>query len=97
AYGNVRSILQTCEKITTWLGSAPYQSIKESSDLSSMPPLVHRWTRCVDIKILMHWMRIILQTHTSLENYFFCKGSGFSTKQCISHFVTGMLTLPLPK
>jgi hypothetical protein len=56
AYGNVRAILNSIDELLRLLGPDPYQSVVEKKFLGKLDVFVHRFTKGVDIEILLYWV-----------------------------------------
>ncbi|NBX68083.1 MAG: TIGR02757 family protein [Proteobacteria bacterium] len=99
SYGNVRTILQSGEKLLTPLGPSPYSYLISEKPLGLWPSFKHRFTTGKDIEILAHWLRTILLREGTLEN-FFLKVSGTADsnmKVKLSRFVAGIWSEKLPE
>lgn len=73
AYGNVKTIAQSVERVLTWMGPAPAAFARRSSPkdaLRSLGRFQHRWSRARDIACLVHFAGRMLESHGSIGRFF---------------------------
>ncbi len=74
AYGNVKQIIKSVEKILTLLGPSPAQKLIKTSAgewLEIIPrSFKHRFNTADDLGLLLTWLGIALKESGSLENFF---------------------------
>lgn len=98
AYGNVRTILASVNKILLRLGASPYQSLVDLKFANLFSDFRHRFTTGEDIEILCHWLSQALRSHGSIEAFFVETVSMEfpEMKTSLSNFVNRLTRLPLP-
>jgi len=70
SYGNVRTILQSGEKMLVALGNSPFGYLTSEKPLNLWPSFKHRFTTGKDLEIVAHWLRNILKRQGSIERFF---------------------------
>lgn len=73
AFGRVTSVLQSIEGFLSQMGPSPARFVREFDlrrDSAVIRPLVHRWTRGVDLIALVWILRHMLQESGSIEGFF---------------------------
>lgn len=98
SYGNVRTIIQSGERLLTPLGSSPFDYLTSEERLNLWPDFKHRFTKGKDLEIVAHWLRSILKREGSLE-CFFIKASNCPErpmKEKLARFVRGIWSEKLP-
>lgn len=99
SYGNVRTILQSGEKLLGPLGDSPFDYLVSDRSLNLWSNFKHRFTTGKDIEIITHWLRNILKREGSLEGFFLktAHSSDASMKEKLSSFVRGIWSEKIPK
>ena len=99
SYGNVRTIIQSGNRMLAPLGTSPFEYLISESPLHVWDDFKHRFTTGVDIEIVSHWLRQTLRKHGSIESFFAHTNPSATTpmKLKISNFVRGLWSQPLPK
>jgi uncharacterized protein (TIGR02757 family) len=80
AYGNVKQIVRTLEKIFTAAGSQPYEFISNYSSKREIKDLKHRFYTSEDICQFFGVYKNILSDWGSLKNYFLSGYDSFRNK-----------------
>jgi uncharacterized protein (TIGR02757 family) len=101
AYGNVKQIRASVQKILAVLGEKPYHYVitfNPELQGADFDQFVHRFTQGKDIVCLVYLLRQVLLKHGSLGNYFL---QGYSAREktirsALTRFVEGLLRLPFP-
>jgi uncharacterized protein (TIGR02757 family) len=73
AYGNVKSILASCERALSFLGSRPSEALAAfdpRSDARRLRGFYHRFNTSRDLGVFFWMLRRLLEDHGSLENVF---------------------------
>jgi uncharacterized protein (TIGR02757 family) len=73
AFGRVGSVLASIDALFQVLGPSPAAFVRTFEPEVSGPairPIVHRWTRGVDLIALLWILRRMLETHGSIERFF---------------------------
>jgi uncharacterized protein (TIGR02757 family) len=73
AFGRVASVLQSIEALFAMMGARPAAFVREFDPArygAAFEPLVHRWTRGVDLMALLLILKSILRRSGSLEAFF---------------------------
>ncbi len=98
SYGNVRTILNSVEKVLAVLGPHPYSILREQTEFPSLKGFRHRFTTDEDIQIVFSWLHTALNREGSLESFFSCgqKKLAGPLKPHLSSFVNRFTSLPLP-
>ena len=100
SYGNVKTILQSVERLLKPMGTAPRKFLGTRTNLSLWPGFRHRFTTGADIEILAHWVSSALRSHGTLENYFMAGqktvAPALGIKGLLSQFVQSFSSQPLP-
>jgi len=76
AYGNVRSICNSMEKVLEWIGPSPsrfVQSLNPRHELERLGSFQHRWTRARDVVCLSWFAHQMIDMEGSIGG-FFAKG-----------------------
>lgn len=102
AYGNVKQIRRSIQKVLVILGDNPYHYVMTfnlEQHIRAFEGFAHRFTRGDDIVCLIYLLQQVLLYHGSLRNYFL---KGYSTtektiRSALTLFIEGLLKLPLPK
>ncbi|MBI3293782.1 MAG: TIGR02757 family protein [Deltaproteobacteria bacterium] len=93
AYGNVATILTSLNRIFAALGPSPSHEVFASDLLERFEHFVHRFTRGVDIAIVCHWLKTILDQSGSIETFF---GKPATAREGLESFAERIHALPLP-
>lgn len=96
AYGNVRAILNSIDELLRQLGPSPYQSVIDKKFVGTLDSFVHRFTKGVDIEILLYWVSEAIRTEGSFENFFLAGPKEGGMKMRLSSFVQRFTGQPLP-
>lgn len=102
AYGNVKQIRASVQKILAVLGEKPYHYVitfNPKTQGTDFDNFVHRFTQGKDIVCLVYLLQQILLRYGSLGNYFL---QGYNAQEktirsALIQFVEGLLKLPFPK
>lgn len=73
AYGNVKQILKSVDKVLSWLAPSPYNYLKKTDHplmQKHFKNFKHRFTKGDDISYLLSGIKSALEKHGSLENCF---------------------------
>ena len=73
AFGNVKAIHASVQRMLTIMGSSPYLFIKTfdpKSHQAAFEGLVHRWVKGNDLSLLLTTLKKVLEHHPSLEAFF---------------------------
>jgi uncharacterized protein (TIGR02757 family) len=100
AYGNVKTIIASVQRLLLPLGDHPHEFLLSRSDFTGVwKGFRHRFTTEEDLEILSSWMHHALKERGSLESFFFATTleEGSPLKDLMSDFVQRMRVLPLPK
>lgn len=98
AYGNVRTILNSADRVLKPLGKHPSQYLMSHSSFELWRGFRHRFTTGDDIQILSHWLSAALESHGSLEKFFIASThyKHLNLQLLLSDFVQRFTALPLP-
>lgn len=100
AFGRVQSVLNSIEALVAVMGEHPAEYVRRFEPEvhgAALFPLVHRWTRGVDLVALLWLLRQMLERGGSLEG-FFAEGAdphAESVEQALESFSTRALALDL--
>jgi len=98
AYGNVRSILSSLDRIFNRLGPSPYRTIIDGNLDSKFDGFYHRFTTGDDVEVVCRWISGALRSHGSIEAYFVGGNvaAGAPMKNLLSDFVRRFTAQELP-
>lgn len=96
SYGNVTSIRKNAEKILNALGPRPAEVLGNLYWPENLDGFCHRFTRCLDLKVLFYRMGKCLEQHDTLENTF-ARDKQSSMKETLASFVESLEAVPLPE
>lgn len=102
AYGNVKQIRASVQKVVAVLGEKPYDYVMAfdpEKQEEGLDGFAHRFTKGRDIVCLIYLLQQILARHPSLEDYFL---KGYSIREktvcsALTQFVEGLFKLRFPK
>jgi uncharacterized protein (TIGR02757 family) len=98
AWGNRTSIINNCDRLLTWMDSAPYQFIHDhqDNDLKRFLAFAHRTFNATDLLYFFQFLQEHYRTHSSLEDAF-VPGDGYDAptiQQALIHFHHYFFSLP---
>ncbi len=73
AYGNVKTIANSMERILSWMGPRPAElarTLEPREALASLGRFQHRWSRGRDVVCLVHFAGQMIQSHGSVGRFF---------------------------
>lgn len=70
AFGQVKSIHTTLNKIFSLMGDSPYDFLMSAKIPKDMNLIIHRWVRGDDIVHLLMWMSRMIQKEGRVKNFF---------------------------
>lgn len=100
AFGRVQSVLNSIEALVAVMGPRPAEFVRQfvpERDGAALFPLVHRWTRGVDLVALVWVLRQMLERGGSIEG-FFAEGmhpDALTVVDALESFSTRAMTLDL--
>lgn len=98
SYGNVRTILNSAEKVLAVLGPSPRRTLSQPFFCESLADFRHRFTTGDDFRILFAWIHTALLTHGSLEAFFLDgKPAPTRMREALGSFVARFTAQPLPE
>lgn len=99
SYGNVRTIIQSGNRMLAPMGTSPFEYLVSEAPLNLWNDFKHRFTTGADIEIVAHWLRQTLKNYGSIEKFFIHVNptAEASMKLKISNFVKGLWSQPVPK
>jgi uncharacterized protein (TIGR02757 family) len=95
AYGNVKQIAATMERLLPLLGKSPGRFVRRfdpQKNMASLLPLKHRFSTGRDIACLLYFLRQVYNQFATLEDLFL-EGYSADMKESLSCFVNRMLAL----
>ncbi len=96
AYGNVKSIAASVERCLDWMGPQPAAFARQVSPkdaLRSLGRFKHRWSKARDVACLVHYAGQMLDSHTSIGQFFAESYVPGDMAQSISRFSRRALAL----
>jgi uncharacterized protein (TIGR02757 family) len=70
AFGNVKMIFNTLENICGYLGSKPYEKVRNMPDRNTYKFSTHRWIKPTDTHSILQLLQALLNQHGTLEKSF---------------------------
>lgn len=98
AYGNVKQIFVSVEKVLNILGTDPHTYIKNFDPYSADDELnifKHRFNTGKDISVLFYFLKQIYEQNDTMGDYFYkgYKDSDTTVENALSYFISGILSL----
>ena len=97
AYGNVKQIKKSVERVLALLGDRPARSIDSLEvprTLSALAGFKHRFNDAEDVACLLVFIRGMRRTHGSIEGFFAPGGAVGDLRPALADFVRRTLALP---
>lgn len=96
AYGNVTSIQASLQTLFGMLGHSPSNGLFSPTASDQLASFYHRFNRGIDLQVVFHWLRHVLERHGSIEK-FFTLGKHQPIRERLSDFVRRFTSIPLPR